>query len=84
MRLHPTAPLARHDQMGLLWALRGQTVTDLGAKAARLSGGLSLRRRYHDGPQRCDLDEPNGIRPLDIPREPRTAAIADVAVIQAA
>ena len=45
MGLHPTAPLARHDQMGLLWALRGQTVTDLGAKAARLSGGLSLRRR---------------------------------------
>ena len=45
MGLHPTAPLARHDQMGLLWALRGQTVIDLGAKAARLSGGLSLPRR---------------------------------------
>ena len=45
MGLHPTAPLVRHDQMGLLWALRGQTVVDLGAKAARLSGGLSLPRR---------------------------------------
>jgi putative DNA primase/helicase len=45
MALHPTAPLARHDQMGLLWALRGQTVIDLGAKAAKLSGGLSLPRR---------------------------------------
>jgi hypothetical protein len=45
MGLHPTAPLARYDQMGLLWALRGQTVIDLGAKAAKLSGGLSLYRR---------------------------------------
>jgi hypothetical protein len=45
MGLHPTAPLARHDQMGLLWSLRGQTVTDLGAKAAKLSGGLGLPKR---------------------------------------
>ena len=45
MALHPTAPLDRHDQMGLLWALRGQTVTDLGAKTAKLSGGLVVRRR---------------------------------------
>ena len=43
--LHPTAPLARHDEMGLLWMLRGQTVVDLGARAAKLSGGLTMRRR---------------------------------------
>ena len=43
--LHPTAPLARHDEMGLLWTLRGQSVVDLGARAAKLSGGLTMRRR---------------------------------------
>ena len=43
--LHPTAPLARHDEMGLLWTLRGQSVADLGARAAKLSGGLTMRRR---------------------------------------
>jgi hypothetical protein len=43
--LHPTAPMARHDQMGLLWSLRGQTVTELGAKHAKLSGGLTFRKR---------------------------------------
>jgi hypothetical protein len=43
--LHPEAPLARHDQMGLLWSLQGQTVTDLSGKAAKLSSGLTLRKR---------------------------------------
>jgi hypothetical protein len=43
--LHAEAPLARHDQMGLLWALQGQSVADLGGKAANLSGGLIFRRR---------------------------------------
>jgi hypothetical protein len=33
--LHPTAPMERHDQMGLLWSLRGKTVTDLDAKSAK-------------------------------------------------
>ena len=31
--------------MGLLWALRGQTVIDLGAKTAKLSGTLGLIKR---------------------------------------
>jgi hypothetical protein len=43
--LHPEAPMARHDQMGLLWSLREQTVTELGAKHANLSGGLIFRKR---------------------------------------
>jgi hypothetical protein len=32
-------------ETGLLWSLRGQTVTDLGAKTAKLSGGLVFRKR---------------------------------------
>jgi hypothetical protein len=34
-----------HDEMGLLWSLNGQTVTDLGAKTAKLSRGLVFRKR---------------------------------------
>jgi hypothetical protein len=47
--LHPSAPMARHDEMRLLWALRGQTVTDpsckVHARSVKLSGGLTMRRR---------------------------------------
>jgi hypothetical protein len=43
--LNPAAPVARYDGMGLLWMLRGQTVTDLDARSAKLSGGLVVRRR---------------------------------------
>jgi hypothetical protein len=43
--LHPTAPMARYDRMGLLWMLRGQSVTELTDKLARLSDGLAYRRR---------------------------------------
>jgi hypothetical protein len=43
--LHPTAPLARYDCMGLLWMLRGEHVTELTDKLARLSDGLSYCRR---------------------------------------
>jgi hypothetical protein len=43
--LHPSAPMARHDEMGLVWVLRGQTVIDLDARSAKLSGGLTIRRR---------------------------------------
>jgi hypothetical protein len=32
-------------QRGLLWSLEGQTVTDLGARTAELSGGTAFRRR---------------------------------------
>jgi hypothetical protein len=43
--LHGEAPMARYDEMGLLWTLKGRTVIDLGGKAAKLSGGLTFRRR---------------------------------------
>jgi hypothetical protein len=46
--LHPTAPLARYDPMGLVWLLRGRTVERLTATEAtiRASAGrtLSFRR----------------------------------------
>jgi hypothetical protein len=35
----------RGSRTGLLWSLRGQTVMDLGAKTAKLSGGLAFRKR---------------------------------------
>jgi hypothetical protein len=43
--LHSEVPMARHDVMGLVWSLRGETVTNIGAKTATLSGGLTFRRR---------------------------------------
>jgi hypothetical protein len=43
--LHPSAPMTRHDEMGLLWSLRGKTVADLGAKTAKLSDGLVFPKR---------------------------------------
>jgi hypothetical protein len=43
--LHPTAPMARYDHMGLLWMLRGECVTNLTDKLARLSGGLAFYRK---------------------------------------
>src|SRR4051812_34589881 len=43
--LHPTAPLARVDMMGLLWILQGGRVIALTTNAAVLSGGFRLYRR---------------------------------------
>jgi hypothetical protein len=43
--LHPTAPMARYDRMGLLWLLKGERVVALTATEARLSGGLMFYRR---------------------------------------
>jgi hypothetical protein len=43
--LHPEKPMERDDQKGLIWLLRGQTVTDFDARSAKLSGGLTFRRR---------------------------------------
>jgi hypothetical protein len=43
--LDPVAPMARYDRMGLVWMLRGQTVIDITAMRARLSGGLAYRRK---------------------------------------
>lgn len=42
--LDPIAPMARYDRMGLVWLLKGQKVTELGAEFARLSGGLRFAR----------------------------------------
>jgi hypothetical protein len=36
--LHPDAPMARYDQMGLIWMLKGERVVALTATEARLSG----------------------------------------------
>jgi hypothetical protein len=41
--LHPSAPVARHDCMGLVWILRGRRVTELTDKLVRLLGGLAYR-----------------------------------------
>jgi hypothetical protein len=45
--LHPTAPLARYDAMGLVWLLRGRTVERLTATEAtiRASAGTTLSFR---------------------------------------
>jgi hypothetical protein len=48
--LHPTAPLARYDQMGLVWLLRGRTVVALTEKAAAIqtiSGGTTSFYKFH-------------------------------------
>jgi hypothetical protein len=43
--LHPAAPLARYDRMGLIWILKGEHVVALIATEARLSGGLTFYRK---------------------------------------
>jgi hypothetical protein len=47
--LHPTAPLARYDSMGLVWLLRGKKVVALTATAATIrtatGGTLSFYRK---------------------------------------
>jgi hypothetical protein len=43
--LHPAAPMAQYDRMGLLWMLKGEHVVALTAIGARLSGGLTYYRR---------------------------------------
>ena len=34
--LHPTAPLARYDAMGLIWLLQGQAVGEITEQSARI------------------------------------------------
>jgi hypothetical protein len=43
--LHPLAPMARSDRMGLVWMLKGERVVTLTATEARLSGGLTFYRK---------------------------------------
>lgn len=45
--LHPTAPLARYDHMGLLWILRGIEIIELDALKARLANGQAYYRHPH-------------------------------------
>jgi hypothetical protein len=54
--LHPIAPMARYDRMGLLWLLRGEQVIELTDKLALLSGGLTFYRR-HEWPFSLRLTE---------------------------
>jgi hypothetical protein len=41
--LHPVAPMARYDVMGLRWVLHGKAVVLLTETEARLSDGLTFR-----------------------------------------
>jgi hypothetical protein len=45
--LHPDAPMARYDRMGLIWLLQGEHVVALTATEARLSG-LTFYRKGDD------------------------------------
>lgn len=42
--LDPVAPTARYDRMGLLWLLKGRTVSALNAAEATISGGHVFQR----------------------------------------
>ena len=50
--LHPTVPLSRVDQMGLVWLLKGERVVLLTEVAARLERGLAVYRRLSATPSR--------------------------------
>jgi hypothetical protein len=43
--LHPDATMARYDRMGLIWMLHGETVVEITATKAKLSGGLTYYRK---------------------------------------
>jgi hypothetical protein len=43
--LDPEAPMTRYDRMGQIWMLHGETVVDITATTARLSGGLTYYRK---------------------------------------
>jgi hypothetical protein len=53
--LHPDAPMARYDRMGLIWMLRGETVVNITATMARFSGGLTFYRKAT-----CSVRAPTG------------------------
>jgi hypothetical protein len=50
--LHPTAPMARYDFMGMLWMLRGERVSQLTDKLARLIDRLALLPQKISPPKR--------------------------------
>lgn len=41
--LHPKAPLARYDVMGLIWLLQGQEVSDVSERSARIGATTFYR-----------------------------------------
>jgi hypothetical protein len=43
--LDPAAPMGRYDRMGLIWMLHGETVIEITATEAMLSGGLTYYRK---------------------------------------
>jgi hypothetical protein len=43
--LDPKAPMARYDQMGICWLLKGERIAALTATEARFSSGLVFRRK---------------------------------------
>jgi hypothetical protein len=43
--LHPDAPMARYDRMGLIWMLKGECVVALTAAGAKLSSELTFYRK---------------------------------------
>lgn len=43
--LHPTAPLARYDAMGLTWLLGGRRIVSLTDRAAEIEDGRRIRRQ---------------------------------------
>jgi hypothetical protein len=58
--LDPVKPMARYDNMGMVWMLKGEIVIALIATEARLSGGLTYYRKSTDATftlaEKGDLD----------------------------
>jgi hypothetical protein len=57
--LHPDAPMARYDRMGLIWMLRGEAVLDISETAAKLSGGLTFYRKAIAARERQNKEDCN-------------------------
>ena len=43
--LHPIAPMARYDRLGLIWMLKGERVTVIAATEMWSSGRLTFYRK---------------------------------------
>jgi hypothetical protein len=48
--LDPIAPLARYDNMGLIWLMTGGNVVELTSATARFENGLAFRCRDRNEP----------------------------------
>jgi hypothetical protein len=49
--LHPLAPLSRYDEMGLVWTLGGEDVSELTAEYARTGNTRYFRSRPDGSPK---------------------------------